>query len=94
MKKERIKPQETHVMHNTTAHHSLTDAQPIPKQWSAALGQLPPVYLLSMMFCDVEYPSGQLGSALPALLPPGFLCTCLLAEHGKLKKPSFRVRTS
>ena len=46
-----------------------------------------PVYILGMTFHGMEYPFGQLGSAAPAVLPPRFLHTCLLAEHGKLKSP-------
>ena len=42
------------VMHNAIAHHPLTDAR-------AAIrppGQLPPVYILGMMFHGMEYPFG------------------------------------
>lgn len=43
--KERHKTQEGQVMHKTTAHCPLTDAQPVPK--TAPPGQLPPVYTLA-----------------------------------------------
>ena len=45
-------------MHNTIAHQPLTDAQPAPKQQSAASYQLPPVYTPSMTFYGMEYPFG------------------------------------
>ena len=46
------------VMHNAIAHHPLTDAQLVPELRSAPPGQLPPVYILSMMFYSMEYPFG------------------------------------
>lgn len=59
------------------------NVQPIPQQQSAPPGQIPPVYLLGMMLCDMELPFGQLQTAVLAVLSPGFFC--LLAEHGKPK---------
>ena len=42
--------------------------------------QLPPVYTLSMTSYGMEYPFGQLDSAVLAASLPSFLCTpCLLA---------------
>ena len=61
------------VMHNAIAHHSPTDAQLVPKQWSAP-GQLHPVYILGMTSHGMEYPFGQFGSAALAVSPPNFLC--------------------
>ena len=46
------------VMHNAIAHHLLTDAQLVPELRSAPPGQLPPVYILGMMFHGMEYPFG------------------------------------
>ena len=46
------------VMHNAIAHHPLTDAQLVPEPRSAPPGQLPPVYILGVMFCGMEYPFG------------------------------------
>ena len=60
------------AMHNAIAHHSPTDAQLVPKQQSLP-GQLPPVYVLGMMSHGMEYPVGQFGSAVLAVLPPSFL---------------------
>lgn len=40
-KGERNKPQETEVMPNTVAHHTLTSAQPVPDEQSAAADQSP-----------------------------------------------------
>lgn len=40
-KGERNKPQETEVMPNTIAHHTLTSAQPVPDEQSAAPDQPP-----------------------------------------------------
>ena len=62
-------------------------AQPVPEQQSAPPDQLPPVYILSMTFDGMEYPFGLFRSTVLTVLPPSFSCTCLLAEHGKLKYP-------
>jgi len=40
-----------------------------------------------MTLDSMEYPFGQLGPAVMAILPPSFFCTSLLAEGGKLKSP-------
>ena len=54
--REELNPQgENQVKHNRIAHHLLTNAQPVPEQWSAAPGQPPPVYILSMTFSGMEY---------------------------------------
>ncbi|KAJ7416708.1 Geranylgeranyl pyrophosphate synthase [Pitangus sulphuratus] len=53
-------------------------------------GQVPPLYILGMTFYVMAYPCGQLGSAVLAMLPASFSCTCCLEEHGKLKSPSLR----
>ena len=45
-------------MHNAIAHHSLTDAQLVPKQRSTPPGQLPPACILGMTFHGMEYPFG------------------------------------
>ena len=63
----------------------------MPKQRSAPPGQVPPIYILGMMFYGMEYPFGWFGSAVLALLPPSFLHTCLLAEHRKLKNPWLKI---
>jgi len=44
----------------------------------------PQLYMLSMMSYGMEYPFGQLGSAVLAVSPPNFLCTW---QHEKLKSP-------
>lgn len=64
----------------------LTHAQPIAKQQAAAPSQLLAAGILGMIFC-MEYPFGQFGSAVLAVLLSGFLCTFLLAEHGTLRSP-------
>lgn len=46
------------------------------------------------MFCGAEYPCGHFRSAVLAMVPPIFLCTCSLAKHGKPKSPSERVNTT
>jgi len=72
-------------MQNTTAHQ---DQCPTCSQAvTAAPGQLPPAYMPRMTSYSVEYTFGQLGSAVLAMLPPSFLCTASLGEHGKLKSP-------
>lgn len=50
-----IKPKK-HTTNNTIAYHLLTNAQLVPKQWLAAPNQLPPVYILRMIFHGMEYP--------------------------------------
>lgn len=44
-----------------SAHHLLTETQPIAKQWLAPHGPLHPVYKLSRIFYAVEYPFASLG---------------------------------
>lgn len=56
MKREMTKRE----IHNTIAHQP--DAQPVPEKWIASPGQLPSVYILDIIFCDVEHPFGQFGS--------------------------------
>lgn len=53
-KKKRNKTQEKWVMYNEIVHHPLTHAHLIPEQWSAPSIQLPPFYMLNMMFCCTE----------------------------------------
>lgn len=55
-------------MHNTAAHHLLTDSQSAPEQRSAAPNQLPPVYTLGRIFCGMEYSFGQFGFPLQLLV--------------------------
>lgn len=43
------KAQEKKVVHNTAAHHLLTDALPMPEQSSTPRGQFPPVYILNIL---------------------------------------------
>ena len=61
-------------MHNAIAHHSPTDAPLVPDQQSAPPSQLPSVYILGMTSYGMEYPFGQLGSAVLAVSPPNFSC--------------------
>jgi len=42
----------------------------------------PPLYMLSIMPYGMEYPFGQLGSAVPAVSPSRFLCTPSLLAGG------------
>ena len=76
------------VMHNALAHRLLSDAQPAPEQ--RPLASFPPVSILGMTPCGMEYAFGQLGSAVPAVSP---LLSCLcprqppLAGHEKLQSP-------
>lgn len=57
-------------------------------------GQAFPVSILSMILYGVKYSSGQLGSAVPTILPPSFLCTCSAAEHEALRSPCLWVITA
>lgn len=56
-------------MHNTVAHYLLNDAVPEP-QLALPGRQISPVYILGMMFCDVEYSFGHFMLAFLAILPP------------------------
>jgi len=63
-------------------HHS--ESPPLPPPSS------PQLYKLSMMSHGMEHSFGQLGSAVPAVTPPSFLCTrCLLVGRSvwPAKKP-------
>lgn len=91
--REKLKPKKT-----SDAHYScsplLTNAHTVPEQQLAPPSQLLSVYTLTMAFCSMEYPFGQFGSAVLIVLPPNFLCTCSLEEHGTLKSPSLGVITT
>lgn len=80
-------------MPNTIAYHTLTDAQSVPDKQLAAPDQ-PSLYTDHEMLHGMEYPFGTFRCAVLAVLPPSFLCTCLLPEHGKLKNPGLRVSTA
>ena len=82
------------VMHNAIACYPVADAQPVPKQWFPCLPTNSQVYILSMTLDSMEYPFGQLGPAVMAILPPSFFCTSLLAEGGKLKSPWLSISTA
>lgn len=82
-------------MLTTVAQHLLSDAQPVPKQYSATPGQLTAVYILGMTFYGMECPFSQLGQLFLAVLPCQFLCTSSLAKRGKSpEKPLIRVNTT
>lgn len=87
-KREKNKPQENQVMHNAITSHPLTDVQPVPQQGLMAPGQFLP------SLCSECHVLGYGMSSLwpvwvnrPGHAPPRLLCTCFLAEHGKLKTP-------
>ena len=65
---------------DATAHHPPTDAQPVPEQRLLPPSQLPPAYILSMTSYGMEYPFGQFGSAVPAMLPLVHLLACRVWE--------------
>lgn len=64
------------------------------EQLLAPLGQLSSLYILSVISCGVEYAFGWFGPAVLAMSLLSFLCTCLLAEHGKLKSHWLRLSTT
>lgn len=77
-------------MQNIIFHALLTDVQPNPTLSSD--GHLPAsLYTQNKIFYAMEYPFGQFRSGAMAMLPPTFLCTCSLTEHGKLKSSCLRV---
>lgn len=58
--------------------------------------QLPPVYMLGMTFCGMEYPFGQPRSLVPAVVPPSFFCTpshWQSMRHTHRKSPLLRINT-
>lgn len=84
---ERSKTQEKQVMHNTIAHHPLTDDAHHPVHPLTAIAtpsQLSPVY--SMSFYCVEYPFGQCRPTVLAVLSFSFLYTCSLTEQDTVEK--------
>lgn len=74
-------------MHSAISYHPLTTAQTALEQQSAPPSQLLSNYILSKMFCGIEYTFGQSRSAVLAMLSPGFLFPSSLAGQGKLKGP-------
>lgn len=67
----------------------LTTLWPVPSlslmSSQQLLTNLPTLYTDHEMLHGMEYPFGKFGSAVLAVLPPSFLCTCSLPEHGRLK---------
>lgn len=72
-------------MHNAVAHHPLTKAQPSAcSPWRT----FPLVYKLSMTPYGMEYPFGQLGSAVPAVsLPSSCTPTCQVMLEAEKSLP-------
>lgn len=70
--RKRSNTQEEQIMHNTFAHHLLTDALIV------LLANSPTVYILGMMLYGMKYPFSQFRSRVLAMLSPSFLCTCSL----------------
>lgn len=81
-------------MHNTIAHHPLTNTYLIPKEWLAHSWVTPHSLYCGMISYSKEHPFDQLRSVLLATLPSSFLCTSSMAEHGVLQSPLFRVSTT
>lgn len=80
------------VMHDGIAHRSLTDAQPVPEQWT--LASLPPSLLLSRchMLWHILLVWGQLSWLCPhtaSCVPPAFS----LAGHKELKSSQLSIKT-
>ena len=71
--KQENKTQEKQVMQMKNNCSPPTDPQPVPEQRPPPA--VPPVHIPSIMSYGVGYPFGQLGSAVPAMSPPSFLCT-------------------
>lgn len=69
-------------MPHTIAHHTLTDALTSNRQ---VLTNLPTSYTDHEMLHGMEYSFGTFRCAVLAVLPPSFLCTCSLPEHGNRK---------
>lgn len=86
--RKRNNTQEEQILHNTFAHHLLTDALIV------LLANSPPVYVQGMMLCGMEYPFSQFRSPVLAMLSPSFLCTCSMSENRKLKSPWLRASTA
>jgi len=69
-----IKKYTKQVMQKAIAHDPLTKAQSAPEQQLPPPGQLSPVFLFSMTGHGIEYPFGQFGSVVLAMLLPSCMC--------------------
>ena len=70
----------------TITHNSYLGRQ-MPSLWTSPPSFFfPPLYMLSMTSYGMEYPSGQLGSAVPAVSPPNSLCTPSVLAGGAVSE--------
>lgn len=72
------------VLHSAIAHHLLTYAQPVPKQWQSPQA-IPPLIVLLMSY-GMRCPSGQFGSPLMVLFPPNSCLPPVYSLAGQCKK--------
>lgn len=68
MKRETTKNQEKQVMQNIISYHLADWCPACPWAVIGSFQVTPPVYILGMMSCGMEYPFGHFGSALLAML--------------------------
>lgn len=86
-RKERSKTQGRQVMHNTTAQHPLSNAQPTPSSDLWLPSQVIPVCILSMTSHGLEYPFDPFGPASLAVVPLPVFVHLLTSRAGKRKSP-------
>lgn len=66
----RNKTEAKQLLPTTIAHHALTDAQLVPKQWLAPFLVTPPLFTLGMTFYGMEYAFDKLWSLRSFTLQP------------------------
>lgn len=94
-RREIAKAQEKEVMHNAMLiiHWPIPSLSLTSEQW--LLSSFPQfVHWDWPSMYGMDYPFSQFRSAILAMLLPGFLCTCSLAEHRTQKCPWRRVSTT
>lgn len=84
-RREEIKPKKTS---DVQCHCLPGDQCPAPPQAVISPFQVTfTVFILNMTSYGAEYPFGQFGSALLAVLPPSLLCSSSFTEHEALESP-------
>lgn len=80
-------------MHTAFDDHLLTYAQLIPfSGWQLPVNSLPFIYWEGHSVAWNIPLASLFRSAVPVVLHPGFLCTCLLAVHMILKSLCFKLK--
>ena len=74
-----------------TSSHKVMDTHLISEQWLPPQNPLPSVFIAER---EMEYPTGQSGSAVLAVSPPNFLCTpsILAGEQSRTRESTAAVQ--